>query len=42
MRLGQGYIETLLRVILYSRLGKEKEEEGRSKSKVVVFITYNN
>jgi len=43
MRLGRGYIEILLWVILYSYLGKEEEEEeGRSNNKVIVFITYNN
>jgi hypothetical protein len=42
MRLGRGYIETLLRIILYSYLRKEEEEEERGNSRVVVFITYNN
>jgi len=42
MRLGRGYIETLLHIILYSYLGKEEEEEERGSSRVVVFITYNN
>jgi len=44
MRLGQGYIETLLRVMLCSCLGKEEEEEEerRGSSRVVVFITCDN
>jgi hypothetical protein len=42
MRLGRGYIEILLYIILCGHLGKEEEEEGRGSSRVVVFITYNN
>jgi hypothetical protein len=42
MRLGQGYIKTLLRVMLYSYLGKKEKEKERSNSRIVIFITYNN